>query len=83
MGHFLVWIIAPTVLCSIHLVSTIFYQPSYQPDALTASLYACTYRIIIAAATGTILIGCALGHGGKSYAVSTVYFQKSVSALQH
>jgi hypothetical protein len=64
MGHSMVWITALMTLVSVNLVSTIFYWPSYQHDALTASLYACSYRIIMAAATGTILMACALGHGG-------------------
>ena len=64
MGHFMFWLTALTAVVSIHLMSTVFYQPSYQHDILMASLYACSHRIIMAAATGTILMACALGHGG-------------------
>jgi len=64
MGHFMAWLPALAVLVSFHLVSTLFYQPSYQPDTIMANLYACSHRIIMAAATGTLLMACALGRGG-------------------
>lgn len=64
MGHYMVWLTAATTLVSIHLVSTVFYQSSYQHDVLIASLYACSHRIIMSAATGTILMACALGQSG-------------------
>jgi hypothetical protein len=72
MGHFMVWLAPLTALVSIHLVSTLFYQPSYQHAILIASLYACSHRILMAAATGTILLACALGHGGMFYFLARV-----------
>ncbi|XP_033611673.1 nose resistant to fluoxetine protein 6-like isoform X2 [Cryptotermes secundus] len=64
VGHCVMWLVAITALVFTHLISTVFYQPSYKHNSLIASLYGCSYSIIIAAAIGTILTSCALGHGG-------------------
>jgi hypothetical protein len=74
MGYLVLWFIALTALWSIYLISTVFYQPSYQHDILTSSLYACSHKIIIAAATGTILIVCASGYGGKLYLLHCLHW---------
>jgi hypothetical protein len=83
IGHIMVWLAALTTLVSIHLVSTVFYQPGYQHDILIASLYACSHKIIMAAATGTILMACVLGHGGMLCILARVLSQKTVPAIQH
>jgi hypothetical protein len=79
----MVWLTAVATMVSVNLVSTAFYRPSYQHDPLTASLYACSHRIIMAAATGTILMACALGHGGTLHILARVWAQNTVAVDHH
>jgi hypothetical protein len=69
MLYFVLWFTALTAMCSIFLISMVFYQPSYQQDIIISSLYASSHKIIMAAGTGTILISCASEYGGKLYFV--------------
>jgi hypothetical protein len=81
MGYFVVWFIPLIALCSIHLISTVFYQPSHQHNIITSSLYASCHRIIVAAGIGTILIGCASGYGGKLYIVHCTFYIETLLRL--
>lgn len=69
MGCYVVWFIALTALLFTHLLSTVFYQPSYKHSILIESLFSCSHKIIAATVTGTLLTSCALGHGGKFYII--------------